>query len=412
MVVGQSRAQGGTVLVVLVGVLVGLRLAGPARGDLAVALTSPLRLVLLLVPAAVVLTSLHETAHAVVGRLVGWRVFGVTIGQGRRHATLHLGSVRIELRGLLVGGVTIARPTGHRTRDAVMLAAGVALETVVIAGVLMWSPDSAWAHSAKWAVIFVAAVDIVTNLWPRRVDVGTMTGLATDGAQLLSVIATPDQWRRDIEQMRWTPSTAELVQALHGGDVERALDLADAELATAPDDEVAVNLHGTLLLLCDRWHDAYERLAPLADRPDADPLVCNNAAWAAVMTFAPSLLPNADRWSQLAVESRPAEPACANTRGATLVLLGRADEALGLLETAADGRLSRQQKAYVLAFTALAHHRLGHVADARRRLTESETLDGGCPALAQVRRRLAVPPAPIAPSAALAAWPPLSPTTH
>ena len=220
MEIGRSRAQWGSWLVIVAGIVVGVRISGSASGDVGGALGGPIRLVVLLLPAAVVLTSLHEAAHAVVGRLVGWRVFGVTIGQGRRHATVRVGSVRVELRGVLVGGVTIARPTGRRAPDVAMLVAGVTLEAIVIVLALAWSPESAWAQSARWALVFVACIDIAANLWPRRVDVGPMSGMATDGAQLVGVITTPDEWRRDLEQMRWTPERAELMQSLHGGDVE------------------------------------------------------------------------------------------------------------------------------------------------------------------------------------------------
>lgn len=409
MGVRQSRAQAITLTLLIAGLGAGIfaaRFSGPASGDVGAALGGPVRVLLLLVPAAILLTSLHEAAHAVVGRLVGWRVFGVTIGQGRRHATLHVGSVRLDLRGLFVGGVTLARPTGHRGRDAAMLVAGVTLELAVIVVTLLWSPGSDWGQSAKWAVLIVAVIDITTNLWPRRVDVGAMTGMATDGAQLVSVITTPDRWRHDIDRTTWTPERVALIQTLHGGDVDVALDLARAEAAADPDDEELRTLLGTIMLLAGQWRDAYDELTPLAERPDADALLANNAAWAAVMSFEPALLPVADRLSERALAELPSEPACASTRGSTLVRLGRAREGLALLETAAGGRLSHQQKAFVLAFTALAAHRLGDDDAAARHLERSEQLHATCAALPGVRTLMVHPPAPIAPVEALAAWPP------
>lgn len=402
-----SRAPVGTALVVLVGVLAGLLInGGRASGDPGALIAGPIPLLILLVPAAIVLTSLHETAHALVGRLLGWDVFGVTIGHGRRHATLHLGSVRLELCGLLVGGVTIARPTGRRWRDVAMLVAGITVETIVIAATLPWTPVSIWSHSAKWAIVLVACTDIAVNLWPRRLDLGPVSGVSTDGAQLLSVLTTPDQWRHDLQQQPITRERARLVQALYGGDIDEAVELARTVAAADPADRGAVVLAGTVILIAGNWREAFEHLAPQVGLPDADPMLANNAAWAAVMTFDPSLLPDADRFSEHAFAGRPTEPACANTRGSTLVLLGRAEDGLPLLRLAAAGRLSQQQRAFVLVFTALAEHRLGDLRSASRHLALSQALDVDCPALPEVQRLMSEPPN--APNAA-PPWPPPDP---
>jgi hypothetical protein len=402
MTPARPRAWTASVLLASFGVLAGLLIGGRAgSGDPGSLIAGPIRFLALMLVAAVVLTSMHEAAHATVGVVVGWKVFGVTIGQGRRLATLHLGAVRLELRATLVGGVTIAQPTGRRWRDVAMLVAGVAVETVVIAAALSWDPASAWGRHAKWAIVVVACIDIAANLWPRRVDVGPVTGTATDGAQLLSVLTTPDQWRHDLEQLRLTPSRAHLVQTLHGGDLDEALDLARIDAAADTTDETAAALFGTLLLLAGRWREAFDQLSPYADAPDADATLANNAAWAAVMTFDPTLLQHADRFSERALAARPSEPACANTRGSTLVLLDRADDGLPLLQLALAGRVSQKQKAVVLAFTALAEHRLGRAADASEHISASAILDHDCPALPEVRRLMDQP----AGSGAPTAWP-------
>ncbi|MDJ0768047.1 MAG: hypothetical protein QNJ12_04605 [Ilumatobacter sp.] len=411
MIAARSRTWLATVLLVLIGVLAGLLVnGGTSSGDLGEIVSGPIRFVIVLVPAAVVLTSLHESAHAIVGRLVGWQVFGVTIGHGRRLASMHLGSVRLELRGTLVGGVTIANATGRRWRDVAMLAAGITVESVVIAATLPWDPGSAWGHHAKWAIVLVACVDIAFNLWPRRIDVGPVSGMATDGAQLLSVLTSPDQWRHDLEQMRLTPGRARLVQTLHGGDMDEAIELARVEAAADPGDDRSATLLGTLLLMAGQWREAFDQLVPVAVASDAgaDPMLANNIAWAAVMTFDPGLVAHADRYSERAFAERLTEPACASTRGSTLVLLGRADEGLPLLKLAAAGRISRRQRAYVLAFTALAEHRLGRFADAGKHLSLSETLDASCPALPEIKRLMLDTPV-AGRSVTPAAWPPPQP---
>lgn len=258
-------------------------------------------------------------------------------------------------------------------------------------------------------MILVALVDIVVNLWPRRLDMGAVEGMSTDGAQLVSVFTTPEQWQRDIEQLPLTPEQALLVQTFFGGDVDEASEMARAQVAADPTDDATSTLTGTVLLLGGHWREAFDRLAPHAAEPDADPILANNAAWAAVMTFDPSLLPWADWLSEQAFGGRPTEPACANTRGATLVLLGRPTEGLPLLELAGSGRLSRKQKASVLAFTALAEHQLGRSDDADRHLAESASNDDDCAALPEIRRLIGTVSANRSEVLQPSPWPPPNP---
>ena len=337
--------------------------------------------------AAIALSALHESAHAIVARLVGSDVLGVTLGRGRRLARFNVGTALVEIRQSLVGGYTLVTWSDRRWRDAAVLLAGIAVEAAVLAVILPWQPTHGAAHILRAALIGVASIDIVLNAWPQRLATDSFGDLLTDGARLWAlarndaVTDRPHDRSATIVQLR-------ILQTIEGGDVERAVDLARTSALEHPDDTQWQRWYGTTLVLCGRWRAGFDVLEPLSHASDTDPEAANNAAWAAVMTFDPALLATADHLSLRAFTMRPTSPAVLNTRGATLVVLGRPDEGLPMLELAARSRLTSEQRAFVASFMALGELALGRRREAWVRFDEIDEFDRRCPARAEVERRL------------------------
>ena len=83
--------------------------------------------IILLIP--ILLTIMHEFAHAVVAWLVGMRVSGITLGTGPRLFRLQLGGKFLETRAIPAGGVCWAtQRENYRKRWplVMMIAAGPA----------------------------------------------------------------------------------------------------------------------------------------------------------------------------------------------------------------------------------------------------------------------------------------------
>jgi tetratricopeptide (TPR) repeat protein len=92
---------------------------------------------------------------------------------------------------------------------------------------------------------------------------------------------------------------------------------------------------------------------------------CNNRAWE--LANGPVLRRDLDRAVALvrrAVDLTPGEAIYLNTLGVVLYRAGRYDEAIATLERSL-GAGGGQTDAFDLFFLAMAHHRLGHLAEAR-----------------------------------------------
>ncbi len=340
------------------------------------------------VAALIVLGLVHEAGHAIVGRLVGCEVFGVTIGRGRLHARASVASTVLEFRGALIGGVTVLNVTGRRGRDAAMLFAGVGFELIVGLAMFGWTPDGTIGTVVRWSVLGAVAADLVVNLLPMTAPSPSPVLLRTDGRRLLTLV-TMDAvaWHRTAMSDRVSTDDARLAQAIYGGDDAASLELATSRADSSPGDVDAALLLATLLMADGRWRDAHDRLMPFVEDEPPRPVLQNNAAWSAVMTFDRALLPIADRLSEQAFHADPTSAAFANTRGATLTLSGRADEGIGFSRLSAQGKgLTGGQRAFVLCFLALAEHDCGNARAADGHLRRAAILDPACSARPHVER--------------------------
>ncbi len=343
------------------------------------------------VAGAMFLVTVHETAHAVVGRLVGFDVVAVVLGRGRSITRFQIGSIAVDVRVRLVGGATICMPSDKRLRYGAFVAAGVAAEALISVGLLAWQPDSLVGLIVRTTLLAVALLDISFNLLPTSVDIGALGAVPTDGAQLLALLLGRPIPLPTIDRA----SVLELVavsRAVDANDFDRAVDLARALHESDTDRAEWAAHYGWTLLGARRWREGYDLLAALANKPEGDPLLANNAAFAAVMSFNDDLLTDADRLSTIAFAQMPTVPAVCNTRAAVLIELGRPADALPLLKVALRSQLRAPDRAIVLGFSAIAHHDLGDERAAAKQRRAMVHFDASCPLDDEVKRRLALPP--------------------
>jgi tetratricopeptide (TPR) repeat protein len=339
----------------------------------------PGRVALAFLGTAVAMVVLHEGAHAVVGRLLGYRVFRVVVGSGPRWLRFGLGHAQVEVRGLPVSGFTQMASTepddlGLRYRLSVL--AGPVVPLLVVAVVLLsWpgaGPDPVWAAMA----VVLAAAGAVTSLIPRESD-----GLASDGLLLVRA------WHRH----------GPLLEAgRHGHDLlalDRAVEAGDAaeveRIAGGPAPFAAAMAAAELR----RWDDAIDASrAALAEDPSADlrRLLGNVLAFALAHRAGPGDLDEADRISSELYTGDPGQPGLADTRGLVLLRLGRAAEAVDPLErSATDRALPERARAEVLARLAVARYGAGDPHGGRRDLARAIGVDATDPDVAAAVRAVA-----------------------
>jgi hypothetical protein len=171
---------------------------------------------------------LHEIAHAVMGRIVGFRPFLITMGQGPRIFSGHLLGVEFRIHLAPMSGRTHASFgsfDGLRWRGALFVMAGPASDLLLLSAVWallrykgslilrVLSLDSlgavlvlSWDGVLGWALFFEVMV-LVFNLLPYDAKLDRSTSNPTDGKQLIlylsgrisaAVTATLKNYREEI----------------------------------------------------------------------------------------------------------------------------------------------------------------------------------------------------------------------
>lgn len=312
---------------------------------------------LLLVVVGPIVVVVHELAHAVVGRLVGFDVVEVQLGTGPAWWAFWVGKVRATVRNWPDHGHVVLHYRGRRWLRARIVACALAgpLADLASFGLACWwaaVAEGPWQGVALYIAMVLALVASAALVPFRR------RGGNSDMALVLDVLRAPREvveglvvaypvlstihaWQCAFEQGRlddaqvllaahqrdpasagWTSSLASLL-SIARGDFERALveqDASDAhELAARPqgavldrrvvrDRELAVATNRAFLLI-------------LIDRPDARAEALRLVAG----------------WPVRPLDHREQQTAMARTRGLVLLRHGRVAEAMRALRAAVRG---------------------------------------------------------------------------
>ena len=186
------------------------------------------------------LTALHEVAHALVARLVGWSVVGFRVGIGPVITRANWLGVPVELRLFPIVGMVEVLPKNLRSprlKNAIIYAAGPGIE-LLIAGLLtaylgwdtMLSPTDSYFVAALQATTLAAVFGAGFNLIPFS----PQPGVVTDGLGIcLSPFLKDEHFKRLMVQ-----------PVLQKG--RRLLDAGDSKAAKKVFDEI-LNHFPTLL---------------------------------------------------------------------------------------------------------------------------------------------------------------------
>jgi tetratricopeptide (TPR) repeat protein len=353
----------------------------------------------------VVVIPLHELGHAIAGILVGHKIKAIIIGAGPRLLSFTVAGAAVQINVLPLGGVTMGFPRPGagwpRLRQWIFAAGGPAANLAVyfvLTRLLGAHHDGTARTFSFWSVAAMANWAVmVMNLVPFR----TAEGALSDGYALLTI---PFWGPRQMETLRAAAEGRALLDAMNRNDLDGASRIADELAARYPGNPLADMLIGTVLHHQNRHEEArvvWRRA--LANETEAArvPMHRNNLAFVDVVIGDSEGLREADLLSEAAIAARPEHPAIMGTRGAALVRLGRAAEALPLLVRSTAAAQTPHSRAYNGASLASALAMLGRVDEARAALETARRADPACSLLAQAEADLAAAvPSGAAPAAA------------
>jgi tetratricopeptide (TPR) repeat protein len=358
---------------------------------------------------------IHELGHALAGFLVGHRIRSVVIGVGRPLLVFNLAGVAVTINLLPLGGLTMGTPrTGGWLRVRLwVFAAGGPAANLLLCYVLRrvyghgghlghLGSDIAEQHrlattaaSASWSVLLL-------NLIPFK----TGEGQGSDGYSLFTI---PFWKAAQIEEARFVVEALPLIEALRRDDIDAAGPLAETLAARLPDYRLAIGLIGTVRHNQGRHAEAVAlwcRALAMTTNARQIAFLKNNIAFAEAVLGDPESYAEADAFSAAAMAAHPELTPFVGTRGAVLARLGRAAEALPLLQRAAATPTPDRSQAYNRASLASALAMLGRTAEARRELDAARRLNPACELLDAAEADLrAAPAAPVALPAATGVLP-------
>ncbi len=302
---------------------------------------------------------LHELAHALAARSVGWHVTEVVIGFGRELHRFRIGGTRVRIRALPVEGYVVPSPnsTEHaRGKQAWIYFAGPFSELLVL-GVLGWllgwaapvSGDSV-GRIALSSLAVTAGLGVLCTLIPYRSGGNPSDGLGI----ILSWFASDESFR---QRLGW-PFLAEGRRLLLREQAALALETARAGLVQHPDDPLLIGLLGVCQAAAGRASEGFATLEGLG-APDERPSAIRadllaDAAWAVLFARDTELLLDAQRAAERALELSPGDPHYEILLGRILLERGRPEPAYVNLMSAYKHTRDADQEAQCVAYLALA----------------------------------------------------------
>jgi Flp pilus assembly protein TadD len=342
---------------------------------------------LLLVPVWwVVIIVVHESAHAIAGKILGFKVFSISIGYGRPVAETRLLGIKLKLNLGLPGGETILATQASdwfRLRWWLAVFSGPASDLIVLLLIYYLVGRASIRESLRelliqdkpsaLAIVFlVNAVILLANLLPLRLRWSSRYPVA-DGYQLVTI---PFLRESRIAEHRARYNVLEAIELIESGDVQCALRHCQEALSVSPGNAPAQVLLALVHMRLANWREARDILVELLHGQCADPRdeIKNNIAWSDLFLGDPALIEEADAYSQEALAASPGKVHFQGTRGAVLVCLGKLDEGIERLKAAYSRHGDRHSRACVALWLGIAEARRGNRAKAVEwvRLAEHE----------------------------------------
>ena len=346
----------------------------------------------------------HELGHALIGLAVGMRIFTVTLGtRGRILAARQVLGYDFVFYHILYDGSTIYTPRNLfcvRLRHFLAVLGGPIANGLLIVGAAAACqavPAQSRLQLILMGVLFGNITILASSLFPRNLLLDN-TRVPSDGLLLLTI---PFMSRRSIKDWHATTYWYEALEALQRDDVQVAERWLAKGKEIYPDSLWAALVEGSILSHQHKYAEARDLHHSALSQPDLPAEfrahLWNNIAWQDIMLADATLLAEADRFSQQALQEAPWLPYVRGTRGSVLIDLRRVEEGVLLVKQAFRENFEPKLKALNACYLALALARQGKLPQAHDYIAAAESFDPACPLLERTAKEveLALPPADI-----------------
>lgn len=337
--------------------------------------------------ATIPLLVIHESAHAIVGHLTGFRIFSVLVGYGQTLFRRRLRGTNWEVKALPFGGLTVMsspQQHGYRLRNFLSVLAGPASHALLLLPLFMLKEsDVAQRNDIIWelssALFAVNVIYLIANLIPFKTT-SVMGEVGSDGWQLLKI---PFLSASELEERLASYYAQESLDAYRLHDIATAKWWAAEGLKRYPNNPHALIGFGFVEVQLGEFARARESFtlalqSPANVKPALKFMALNNIAYVDLSLRDPLLLPEADDYSLAAYKNAPWQPEIVGTRGAVLVELGQIAEGIALLKKAMAAQDDVRGKAADACHIAIAEKRRGNLVESQRYLDAASALDPEC----------------------------------
>jgi hypothetical protein len=302
---------------------------------------------------------LHEAAHALAARSVGWHVSEIVLGFGRELLRFRIGNTRVRVRAMPIEGYVVPSPDrieGARLKQAWIYAAGPLSELLVcwwVGAALDWqwpAPGDSVGRIALQSLGVAAALGALCTLMPY-----STRGHPSDGLGIFASLLVPSESFR--QRLCW-PFLSDARRLLLREQVALAERRARAGLEQFPDEP---RLRGVLAVCqaasgeAQQAFDLLEELGPLERQPPAIRAeLLADATWAVLFARRQDLYSDAQRAVQQALELIPDDLHYQILLGRVHLEQGRAEHAYTQLMAAYKRTRDVDQEGQCVAYLALA----------------------------------------------------------
>jgi tetratricopeptide (TPR) repeat protein len=342
----------------------------------------------------------HELGHAVMARLLGWRVFAITIGAGKSLWRRNMWGTVVDLHAIPIHGLTQMAPVNphwYRTKYFLAILAGPAVNFLMMLGVFFWwwngdKPfDLSALPRAAWLFILANLLVLLVNLFPKQLK---SLGVLSDGKQLLSI----PLYTKDHVHQRLASRYVLEASICHEffDDLAGARRWCERGLVEFPDNFQLVYMNAFIYSAETKYDQARELYLKLLERENEPTTMrytlLNNIAYFNALCGKIELLPEADAFSKEAFEALPWADFIIGTRGTVLVALGQLEEGTNLLNRSLKKCVRPRDKADTYCHLAVAYDRSRKPDEARQHLEMARKVDPKTQLIAWAESKLSSQP--------------------